>query len=63
MRFRVFLKVLGTLLKLLGALMLVPAGISLIYGELEGVAAFIVPAFIALVIASWREFRPSEVSV
>jgi trk system potassium uptake protein TrkH len=42
-RVRVFLRVFGTLLKLLGGLMLVPAGVSLLYGEIEGVIAFPYP--------------------
>jgi len=49
MKIRVFLKVFGTLLKLLGALMLIPAVVSLIYGEQEGVVAFVVPALFAMV--------------
>jgi trk system potassium uptake protein TrkH len=47
-RIKVFLKVFGTLLKLLGALMFIPAGVSLLYGEIEGVIAFVVSALFTL---------------
>ena len=50
MRVRVFLRVFGTLLKLLGGLMLVPAGVSLLYGEIEGVIAFLLPALFTFTI-------------
>ena len=50
MRVRVFLRVFGTLLKLLGALMLIPAGVSLLYGEVEGVIAFLLAALFTFAI-------------
>lgn len=50
MRIKVFLKVFGTLLKLMGALMFIPAGVSLVYGEIDGVIAFVVPALFTLVL-------------
>ena len=49
-RIRVFLRVLGTLLKLLGGLMLLPAGVSFLYGEVEGVIAFVLPALFTFAI-------------
>ncbi len=60
MRIKVFLKVFGTLLKLLGALMLIPAGVSLVYGEIEGVIAFVVPALFTLSIGLAMEFLGDE---
>lgn len=48
MRIRVFLKVFGNLFKLLGVLMLIPAGVSLLYGEIDGVIAFVFPAIFTL---------------
>ncbi len=60
MRIRVFLKVFGTLLKLLGALMLIPAGVSLVYGEIEGVIAFVIPALFTLVIGLVMELLGDE---
>jgi trk system potassium uptake protein TrkH len=59
-RIRVFLKVFGTLLKLLGALMLIPAGVSLVYGEIEGVIAFVIPALFTLVIGLVMELLGDE---
>jgi len=50
-RVRVLLRVFGTLLKLLGALMLIPAGVSLLYGEIDGVIAFVIPAIFTFFIA------------
>jgi len=50
MKIRVFLKLFGTLLKILGLLMLVPAGVSLVYGEEEGIIAFLLAALITLII-------------
>ena len=50
MRVRVFLRVFGTLLKLLGGLMLLPAGVSFLYGEVEGVIAFLLPALFTFAI-------------
>lgn len=59
MRVRVLLRVFGTLLKLLGALMLIPAGVSLLYGEIDGVIAFVIPAiftfFIGLMMVIFGE--------
>lgn len=60
MRIKVFLKVFGTLLKLLGALMLIPAGVSLVYGEIEGVVAFVIPALFTLVIGLVMELLGDE---
>jgi trk system potassium uptake protein TrkH len=59
-RIKVFLKVFGTLLKLLGALMLIPAGVSLVYGEIEGVIAFVVPALFTLVLGLAMELLGDE---
>jgi len=59
-RIRVFLKVFGTLLKLLGALMLIPAGVSLVYGEIEGVIAFVIPALFTLSIGLAMELLGDE---
>jgi len=59
-RIKVFLKVFGTLLKLLGALMLIPAGVSLVYGEIEGVIAFVVPALFTLSIGLAMELLGDE---
>ncbi|KQC15621.1 MAG: hypothetical protein APR56_13370, partial [Methanosaeta sp. SDB] len=60
MRIRVFLKVFGTLLKLLGALMFIPAGVSLVYGEVEGAIAFIAPALFTLSLGFVTEFLGDE---
>ncbi len=60
MRIRVFLKVFGTLLKLMGALMLIPAGVSLVYGEIEGMIAFVVPALFTLVLGLAMELLGDE---
>ena len=60
MRIKVFLKVFGTLLKLLGALMLIPAGVSLVYGEIEGVIAFVVPALFTFSIGLAMASKSSE---
>ncbi|MHC1631505.1 MAG: TrkH family potassium uptake protein [Methanotrichaceae archaeon] len=50
MEIRVFLRGFGTLLKLLGLLMLIPAGVALFYKEYVGVTAFVVPAILTLII-------------
>lgn len=50
MNVRAFVKVFGTLLKFLGLLMLIPAVVSLLYSEYSGVAAFLLPAFLALIL-------------
>ncbi|UEC43196.1 MAG: Cation transporter [Methanothrix sp.] len=60
MRARVFLKVFGTLLKLLGAFMFIPAAVSLVYGEMAGVAAFILSALIALGLGQGIEMAGRE---
>lgn len=60
MRFKVFLKVFGNLLKLLGALMFIPAGVSLLYGEIEGVIAFVLPALFTLFSGLAMEFLGDE---
>ena len=60
MRIRVFLKVFGTLLKLMGALMLIPAGVSLVYGEIDGMIAFVVPALFTLVLGLVIELLGDE---
>jgi len=59
-RIRVFLKVFGTLLKLMGALMLIPAGVSLVYGEIDGMIAFVVPALFTLVLGLVIELLGDE---
>jgi len=59
-RIRVFLRVFGTLLKLLGALMFIPAGVSLLYGEIEGVIAFVIPAFFTLFMGLAMELLGEE---
>jgi trk system potassium uptake protein TrkH len=59
-RIRVFLKVFGTLLKLLGALMFIPAGVSLVYGEVEGAIAFIAPALFTFSLGFVTEFLGDE---
>jgi len=59
-RIKVFLKVFGTLLKLLGAFMLIPAGVSLLYGEVEGVIAFVIPALFTLFIGLAMELLGDE---
>ncbi len=60
MRAKVFLKVFGTLLKLLGALMVIPAAVSLVYGETAGVAAFALSALITLVLGQGMEMAGRE---
>lgn len=60
MRARVFLKVFGTLLKLLGALMFIPAAVSLVYGEMAGVAAFALSALITLALGQGMEMVGRE---
>jgi len=60
MRIKLFLKVFGTLIKILGALMLIPALVSLIYGEYDGVVAFVVPALFALALGLVLEFMGLE---
>jgi len=59
-RFKVFLKVFGNLLKLLGALMFIPAVVSLLYGEIEGVISFVVPALFTLFTGLAMEFLGDE---
>lgn len=60
MRAKVFLKVFGSLLKLLGAFMFIPAAVSLVYGETAGVAAFILSALITLAIGQGMEMVGRE---
>jgi trk system potassium uptake protein TrkH len=59
-RIKVFLKVFGTLLKLLGTLMFIPAGVSLLYGEIEGVIAFVVSALFTLSTGLAMEYTGDE---
>ena len=60
MRIRVLLKVFGTLFKLLGAFMLIPAGVSLLFGEVEGVIAFVLPALFTLTLGLVMEHLGEE---
>jgi trk system potassium uptake protein TrkH len=48
MRFRIVSGILGTLLKILGILMLVPGIVSTIYDEMAGVAAFALASMLAI---------------
>lgn len=49
MNSRVFLKVFGTLMKLMGVLLLVPGAVAAYYGEPAGVISFAITAFLAMV--------------
>jgi trk system potassium uptake protein TrkH len=60
MRSRVFLQVFGTLLKLLGGLMLIPAVVSLAYGEVEGAVAFFVASIFTFLLGAAMNLFGSE---
>jgi trk system potassium uptake protein TrkH len=60
MRIKIFLRMFGSLMKLLALLLLVPGAIAAYYGETKGVIAFALTSFLALAVGILLERLSSE---